>query len=70
MFSIPNMLTKDLSPCVRKAIITHWQLGRPFSEGQFMRRSEGHQKGQSANWALRLKYPKPQCGGLSEMTSI
>ena len=26
------MHTKDLSPCVRKAIIAHWQLGRPESE--------------------------------------
>ena len=26
------MHTKDLSPCVRKAIISHWALGRPYSE--------------------------------------
>ena len=37
--------------------------------GQFMQRS-WHQKGQCSNRALRLKYQKPQCGELSEMTSI
>ena len=37
--------------------------------GQFMQRS-WHQKDQCSNKALRLKYPKPQSGELSKMTSI
>ena len=26
------MHAKDLSPCVREALFTHWQLRRPYSE--------------------------------------